>query len=269
MAPMAEKVKRIARAVGLRRARIASLRMYVERHGLATVSRDRRRNHGRILCYHSVGQSWMGVNDVTPQQFRRHIDLALEAGYRFVPAAQIARGGGEANELAITFDDALKSVRAEAAPILKQYGIPWTVFVISDWAEQRDPFTVEQALGWRELHDLAAEGAALGSHSVTHPDFAQLEMSRMREELEGSRDMFERRLGFRPSEFAVPFGQSKNWPATARTAAAEAGYEIVYAQAEDTRPPGTVARTFVTKFDHDRTFTALLHGAYDHWEEWY
>jgi hypothetical protein len=91
----------------------------------------------------------------------------------------------------------------------------------------------------------------------------------MRDELEGSRDMFEKRLGFRPDEFAVPFGQSGNWPAAAREAAKSAGYDIVYAQAEDTRPPGTVARTFVTKFDHDRTFTALLRGTYDHWEEWY
>lgn len=269
MAPMAEQLKRIARAVGLRRARIASARMYVERHALATGSRGRRRKHGRILCYHSIGQSWMGVNDVTPAQFRRHIELAFQAGFQFVPAAHVARYGGRANELAITFDDALKSVRTHGAPILRDYGIPWTVFVISGWAEQRDAFTAENALGWRELHDLAADGAALGSHSVTHPDFGQLEPSRMRDELEGSRDMFEKRLGFRPTEFAVPFGQSRNWPAAARTAAAEAGYEVVYAQAEDTRPPGTVARTFVTRVDHDRTFTALLRGAYDRWEEWY
>ena len=51
-------------------------------------------------------------------------------------------------------------------------------------------------------------------------------------------------------------------------AANDAGYEIVYAQAEATRPEGTVARTFVTKFDGDRIFNALLKGKFDRWEEW-
>jgi peptidoglycan/xylan/chitin deacetylase (PgdA/CDA1 family) len=269
MVQMKDRLKRLARAVGLRRARIAAARMYVERHGLASFGRGRRRNRGRILCYHSVGQAWMGVNDVTPAQFRRHIEIALAAGYRFVPASHIARTGGTASELAITFDDALTSVRTQAAPILRSNGIPWSVFVISGWAEQKDDFAKEQVLGWGELGALAADGATLGSHSVTHPDFAGLDPDRMREELEASRDMFEKRLGFRPTEFAIPFGQSNNWPAAARAAATQAGYELVYAQAEDTRPPDTVPRTFVTKFDHVRTFTALLDGKFDRWEEWY
>jgi peptidoglycan/xylan/chitin deacetylase (PgdA/CDA1 family) len=266
---MVEHVKDWSRKVGLRRAHIASARMFVERHGLATSPRNRPRKGGRILCYHSVGQPVMGVNDVMPAQFRRHIEIALEAGFEFVPAAHIARSGGRPNQLAITFDDALKSVRTRAAPILDEYKIPWSVFVIADWAEQSDPFAVDHALCWRELDELAAKGAELGSHSVTHPDFSKLEPARMSEELEGSRRMFETRLGFLPNAFAIPFGQSGNWPAAAGEAARRAGYKLVYAQAEDTRPPGTIARTFVTKFDHDRTFSALLRGAYDRWEEWY
>lgn len=269
MNPMVEHFKHLSRKVGLRRAHIASARMFVERHGLASIPRDRPRRGGRILCYHSIGQPVMGVNDVSPAQFRRQIEIALGAGFEFVSAAQIARSGGRPNELAITFDDALKSVRTRAAPILAEYGIPRSVFVIADWAEQSDPFAVDHALGWRELDELAAKGAELGSHSVTHPDFAELEPARMSEELEGSRRMFETRLGFLPKAFAIPFGQSGNWPAAAGDAARRAGYELVYAQAEDTKPPGTVARTFVTRFDHDRTFSALLRGAYDRWEEWY
>ena len=51
-------------------------------------------------------------------------------------------------------------------------------------------------------------------------------------------------------------------------AAKDAGYELVYAQAEETRSTDTVARTFVTKFDGDRIFRALLKGKFDSWEEW-
>jgi peptidoglycan/xylan/chitin deacetylase (PgdA/CDA1 family) len=263
------QVKRVARRVGLRRAQIASARLYIERHGLATIASNPRRNRGRILCYHSVGTPEMGVNDVSPAQFRRHIEIALAAGFRFVPASRIARGGGHAKDLAVTFDDALTSVRTHAAPILADFGIAWSVFVIAGWAERRDPFGSQFSMGWSELDEVAAAGAVLGSHSMTHPDFSKLEPSQMSDELEGSRHMFEKRLGFLPDEFAIPFGQSANWTGIAQEAAHRAGYATIYAQAEETRPPGTVARTFVTKFDHDRTFKALLRGAYDLWEEWY
>ncbi len=57
-------------------------------------------------------------------------------------------------------------------------------------------------------------------------------------------------------------------PKRAQQAARDAGYETIYAQAEETRPEGTVARTFVTKYDGDRIFKALLAGKYDRWEEW-
>jgi hypothetical protein len=43
--------------------------------------------------------------------------------------------------------------------------------------------------------------------------------------------------------------------------ASEAGYQFAYVQAEDTRPSETIPRTFVTRFDGDRIFNALVRGA--------
>jgi Polysaccharide deacetylase len=103
---------------------------------------------------------------------------------------------------------------------------------------------------------------------VTHPDFGQIDQEQAVDELETSRRAIERHLGFAPETFAIPLGQSMNWTPQAATAAKAAGYTIVYAQAEDTRPDGTVPRTFVTRFDGDRIFRALLGGAFDRWEEW-
>ena len=264
-----EIAKGLARFLGYSRADVAAARMYCERHALAMSLTTRERDRGRILCYHSVGQPTMGVNDVTPQQFKRHIELALDAGYRFVPASRLANGGGNRNELAITFDDGLVSIKENAAPILKEFDIPWSVFVVSEWAEHTQPWTEGFVLRWSELEELAARGAEIGSHSRTHPDFAKIDRAQMIYELQGSRQMFERRMSILPSQFAIPYGQSKNWPQVASEIAREAGYELLYAQAEATRPPGTIPRTFVTKFDNDLIFRALLSGAYDHWEEWY
>ncbi|MFT3723042.1 MAG: polysaccharide deacetylase family protein [Hyphomonadaceae bacterium] len=263
-----QALKKIVRATGIERKQVAAARMCCERHLLAAVGRSRKRWIGRILCYHSIGQEEWGINDVTDKQFRRHIELALKAGYRFVPASEIARTGGGPKDLAITFDDGMKSVATAAAPILKDYGLPWTFFPVSEWSDAKGPWSNDMVMDWRDIEKLLADGAEMGSHSATHPDFGKIGLAQMTDELGGSRDLFHKRLGFAPETFAIPLGQSMNWKKESMKAANDAGYSIVYAQAEETRPKDTIARTFVTKFDGDRIFKALLKGKFDYWEEW-
>lgn len=260
--------KTLIRRTGVRRSHVAAARMCCERNALATFGAQEP-PRSRILCYHSVGTPAWGTNDVSPARFRRHIELALERGYRFVPAATLARGEGAAKDLAITFDDGLRTVATNAAPILAEYNIPWSLFVVSDWAEGKASYWAGDALmGWSEIERLAAGGATIGSHSVTHPSFGRLERDAIEYELGESRRAIESRLGIVPSEFAIPLGQSSDWTAVAGDLALAAGYDTIYAQAEETRAAGTVPRTFITRFDSDRVFRAALNGAFDRWEEW-
>jgi peptidoglycan/xylan/chitin deacetylase (PgdA/CDA1 family) len=262
-------LKSAVRKTGLRRQHVATARLCCERYALAWLAPRRPREVGRILCYHSIGQPQWGVNDVSPALFRRQIELVLDAGLRFVPASELARNGGNKRDVAITFDDGMRSALTHAAPILAEYGLPWSMFVVSDWAESKGPWGEDVVLRWGEIEKLMAMGAELGSHSVTHPDFTHLEPSQVLDELGNSRRMIRARLGVEPASFAIPYGQSMNWPALAARAAREVGYETVYAQAEETRPTGTVPRTFVTSYDGERIFRALLRGAFDRWEEWF
>jgi peptidoglycan/xylan/chitin deacetylase (PgdA/CDA1 family) len=264
----ARALGKIIRATGLSRRHIAATRMYCERHWLATSPTSGAKRTGRILCYHSIGQAAAGVNDVKPEQFRRHIELAIRLGFHFVPPMQIARVNSAPTELAITFDDGWTSVLSTAAPILHDYDIPWLLFVVSSWSDHQSTWAKEFILPWREIERLMAMGVQIGSHSVTHPDFGSIGSAQMIDELCSSRDTIRHRLGFVPTCFAIPYGQSMNWTPLANKIAREAGYEIIYAQAEETRPNGTIPRTFVTRFDGDRIFSALLRGAYDRWEEW-
>lgn len=264
---------RALRAAGIRRERLAAARMYVERNLLAVSFdlRHRPSSHtgGRILCYHSVGTPSWGVNDVPPADFRRQLEAALRLGYRFVPADEIRRTGGNPRDLAVTFDDGLSSVAASGAPILRDLGIPWALFVVSDWAEGRHHFGDGLFLGWQEIESLAASGVTIGSHSVSHPNFGSLPRTLAEHELFESRRVIEARTGIKATTFAIPFGQSHDWSAEAGLAARDVGYEAVYAQSNRRRPPGTVPRTFITRLDDERLFGAALRGAFDNWEEWF
>lgn len=242
--------------------------MLIERRSLATAGRSRRREVGRILCYHSFEQPEWGVNDVSTGRFRDQLELALSSGFTFVPAAQIARTGGTPDQIALTFDDGARSVLTVAAPILQQYGIPFSAFVVSQWCDGRQGPGPTSVLGWQDVVRLAELGAEIGNHSATHPDFALLTDAQMIEEVKGAEETIEQHTGIRTTSFAIPMGQSGNWPPEASATVHALGYDLVYAQAEETRPTGTVARTFVTRFDGPRVFRALLNGRYDRWEEW-
>ena len=251
------------------RERLAKARMYGERQVLASFGRRGLKPKGRLLCYHSVGQPELGVNDCSPKRFRRHIEFAAALGFRFVPAARIANGLGGARDIAITFDDGWKSVFTTAAPLLAEHGIPLTLFVATGFIEGQSEWHRPRTVTWDQLGALSNMGVEIGSHSVTHPDFGTIDSQMAIEELSRSRVTLKSRLGIEVDSFAIPFGQSKNWTPVAQDAARRIGYDLIYSQAENTRPKGTIPRTFVTWMDSDRVFNALLEGVFDDWEEWY
>jgi peptidoglycan/xylan/chitin deacetylase (PgdA/CDA1 family) len=224
---------------------------------------------GRILAYHSIGTPQYAVNDVRPRDFERHLQIAVDDGWSFTTPAEVIAEPNKP-QLALTFDDGMASVLANALPVLRHHGIPATAFVVTGWADGQIRDSQKRiVLDWRGVSALQDGGMTLASHSVTHPDFGRLEPDEARRELEVSRDRLRQVLGVETSEFAIPLGQSRNWTREARLAAAEAGYTTVYAQCVGTRPEGTIARTFITRIDRPMLFRAALAGAYDDWEEWY
>jgi peptidoglycan/xylan/chitin deacetylase (PgdA/CDA1 family) len=248
-------------------------RLYAERWTLAAAQRAAGSSggtrRGRILTYHGIGTPEYGANDLRPRDFERHLQIAADDGWSFTtPAGVLAEP--DKPQLALTFDDGLSSVLTTALPVLRHHGIPATAFVISGWADGQIPDDWRRvALDWQGVSALQQGGMTVASHSVTHPDFGKLAPADARRELEVSRERLQQVLGIETTEFAIPLGQSRNWTPAAAQAAAEAGYTTVYAQANTTRPAGTVARTFITKIDRPVLFRAALAGAFDTWEEWY
>ncbi len=115
---------------------------------------------------------------------------------------------GKRAAISLTFDDARFSQIDRGLPILNEYGVKATFYVLVRPLEER-------LSDWKKA---VTKGHEIGNHSLTHPcsgnfPFAReraLEnytLGKMRYELQESNNIIERLLGVRPVTFAYPCGQ--------------------------------------------------------------
>ena len=174
----------------------------------------------KILMYHWIsGDPGQRLRHwgVTPDQFRSQMRSLYEGGYRTVSLDEVvgvARGERPLPQQAVslTFDDGYRDFLQEVAPVLEDYGFSATIFLVADrvgesnvWdARHGDP--PRPLLSWREAADLARRGMELGSHSRTHRPLPSIPQNDLREEILGSKQILEDRLGIRVSHFSYPHG---------------------------------------------------------------
>jgi peptidoglycan/xylan/chitin deacetylase (PgdA/CDA1 family) len=167
-----------------------------------------------ILTYHSIDDSGSPVS-ISPAVFAAHQRWLARGRVRVLPLAElVADDGAHGDAVAITFDDAFANTAAPIAALLGD-GLPVTVFAVSghvggtnawDGREQRGIPTLP-LMGWDDLARLAARGAAIECHTRRHPVLTRVPAGRLDEELAGSADDLEKRLGVRSTHLAYPYGQ--------------------------------------------------------------
>ena len=151
--------------------------------GLSALARRR----SVLLAYHGVAPRAPELDphnlSVTPAAFRSQVELLMDAGFELVTVADLAQraAGGRppAGLAALSFDDGMDNNHSVLLPILREYGIPATVYVTTGIIGRPNPWLAPGA-GARmmtepELADLVAAGVELGAHTVTHPDLSLLD----------------------------------------------------------------------------------------------
>ena len=180
-----------------------------------------RREGSLILCYHGVSEGWPSEAAIAPAALRRQLAHLLGRGYRALTLSAAIADPEPGKTLVVTFDDAHRSVAELAFPILTSLGVPATLFVPTDFADEQELMTWStlgrwvgteheaelRCMGWDRIRELAGAGWEIGSHTCTHPDLTAISPAEAEGELRRSREECEARLQRACGSLAYPFGR--------------------------------------------------------------
>ena len=155
-----------------------------------------------ILLYHALREHGGDVWTVAPADLERAVCLAREAGLEIAPLTAVLDGTRDG--VAITFDDAHRSVHELAFPVLDALGVTATVFAPADWI--RDEPSSSDTMTWSQLRELARHGWTIASHGCAHVALDRLTAAEIESELRRSKQILENRIGRVVSSFAYPYG---------------------------------------------------------------
>ena len=236
-------------------------------------ARSLARRRSLILAYHGIGDSNADVDPeflrVPPAAFRGQLDVLTEAGFRVVTvatlaaAARAAGGAPPPGLVALSFDDGMEDNRSELLPILREYGVPASVYVTTGLLGQPNPWMAPgtcRMMIEEELLELHAAGVELGAHTVSHPNLEELSYEECMEEMASSRDFLRHLTGAPVRTFAYPFCKYGD---DALRAARDAGFEAaVTCQWRGSWAPFEMKRVMITGKDGPASFALKI------WEQY-
>lgn len=162
-------------------------------------------DHDVVLMYHSVGRN----GDVSRESFRSHLEF-LTRTYEVVDLPGIRPGDDSEKRVALTFDDGTRDFYRTVAPLLEEYGVPATVFLIgealADESFQQDDerdyeyMTVEEV---REL--LEYDTVHVGNHTLTHRPLPELSVAEQSREIRGGKRRLEEYFDCEIDRFCYPY----------------------------------------------------------------
>ena len=204
-----------------------------------------------IFCYHLlVDKVRYPGTEITPAAFEAQMKELKDRGITVIPMQDLlAWKRGEKNIpprcAVITFDDGYKSQYEVAWPVMKKYGYPFTMFIYTEGV-RGGSLGGGGAITWEQLADMRDNGVDIEAHSATHQDLREGHTITLaspggkktrtkltgpqyeqwvRNEVVGSKELLEQRLGIKVNCFAVPFG---NYNEHVKELARNAGYEAMF-----------------------------------------
>ncbi|MGD9678471.1 MAG: polysaccharide deacetylase family protein [Vulcanibacillus sp.] len=131
-----------------------------------------------VLMYHHIDPTFKSSATIPPELFEEQINYLVSKGYNFISMSQFEdylykNAEIPKNSVLITFDDGYRSYFEYAYPVLKEYNISSTNFVIGEWIDKESGLS---RLTSSDMIELANDSIVdLQSHSyLLHKKTAEL-----------------------------------------------------------------------------------------------
>jgi len=176
-----------------------------------------------ILTYHHVGipsGKWR-LNTVSEKSFDYQMNFIKRHGFNAITFADLVQGIKEGHQFArntvvLQFDDGYQDNYTYALPILKKYGLPAMVFLVSDKVGTPNYVT------WDEVKEMEKYNFLAGAHTRHHLYLPRLNSTEAQDEIAGSKKVIEDHLGHSIDYFSYPQG---GFTAEVKRLVKEAGFK--------------------------------------------
>jgi peptidoglycan/xylan/chitin deacetylase (PgdA/CDA1 family) len=187
-----------------------------------------------ILMYHAFGMPGESAGRfvVPDRRFAWQMAWLKRMRYRVISLEEFLRYRREyrmppARSVVITIDDGYADNYSVAYPILRRYGFPATIFLVSRYIgganrwDRQGRLAGRALLGWSEIKEMQRGDVKFGAHTRTHPRLSRLSVEQAQDEIDGSRADLEHELGVPFDLFSYPHG---DYAETSRLIVERAGF---------------------------------------------
>ena len=161
-----------------------------------------------ILMYHMIGDMKNNSAVMTEDNLRIQMQYLKDHGYHPITMQELYDYVTKGEKLpskpvCITFDDGYLDSYTIVYPMMKEFGYPWTLFLITD-----DVGKSYNRMTWEQLKEMADSGAVtIANHTLSHPKLHTLPTRAEKEnEIIGANKALKYHLGIDNLWFAYPYG---------------------------------------------------------------
>jgi len=145
---------------------------------------------------------------LSPEAFEEQLQYLVEEGHTSLALSDLvhhlARGAAlPTKPIILTFDDGYRDVYVEAFPLLQEYGMIGTFFLITEFIDE----AYTEYLSWAQVREMHRAGMQFGSHSYSHPDLRGQSAEYLVWQIVGSQEAIEQRIQEPVRFFSYPSGR--------------------------------------------------------------
>lgn len=161
-----------------------------------------------ILMYHAVSDNIWGISGlfVSPSEMEKQLQYLVENGYEPIWFEDLEHVDEYEKPVILSFDDGYLDNYLNLFPLLEEYQVKATFFVITDYLVGGYYMTKDMV---REVSESGL--VSIQSHTCSHPDLSSMDLEGQRRQFEDSKLAILRITGKEPFVLCYPMGRANQY----------------------------------------------------------